>query len=73
MIIKKYLNKSEPEKSAKIFLNLEKIGFMQQLKGKKSTEIISIYVIAMGIIKCEKVIAGIFIFSSLFKIKMKVF
>ena len=27
----------------------------------------------MGIIKCEKVFAGIFIIASLFKIKMKVF
>jgi len=33
----------------------------------------SIYVIVMGIIKCEKVFAGIFTFSSLFEIKMKVF
>ena len=35
--------------------------------------ILSIYVIVMGIIKCEKVFAGIFIFSSLFKIQMKVY
>ena len=33
----------------------------------------SIYVIVMGIIKCEKVFAGIFIFSSLFKIKILLF
>ena len=33
---------------------------------------ISIYVIVMGIIKCEKVFAGIFTFSSLFEIKMKI-
>jgi len=31
---------------------------------------IYIYVIVMGIIKCEKVFAGIFTFSSLFEIKM---
>ena len=44
----------------------EKSGFMKR-------KILSIYVIEMGIIKCEKGFAGIFIFSSLFKIKMKVF
>jgi len=35
--------------------------------------VLHIYVIVMGIIKRKKVFAGIFIFSSLFKIKMKVF
>ena len=34
---------------------------------------ISIYVIVMGIIKGEKLCAGIFTFSNLFEIKMKIF
>ena len=34
--------------------------------------VISIYVIVMGTIKCEKVFGGIFIFSSLFQIKIKI-
>ena len=38
-----------------------------------NSNLISIYVIVMGIIKCEKVCAGIFSFLIRFKIKMKVF
>ena len=34
------------------------------------SKVLSIYVIEMSIIKCEKVFAAIFIFSSLFKIKI---
>ena len=48
-------------------------GFFDIWENWVQSIIISIYGIVRGIIKCEKVFDGIFTFSSLFEIKMKVF
>ena len=52
---------------------IKKIGWKSWVIYKSSLGLISIYVIEMSIIKCEKVFAGIFTLSSLFEIKMKIF